>query len=163
MHEAFVELLAGDPAAAAEVAVAGERELRAAGEHGWRSSVAGFAAEAFYELGRDDDAWRYTEIAEEAAAPDDIVTQVQIRYLRALLLARRGELVEAARHAREGTQLVDGTDMAHLAANAWISSGTVARAAGREDEATRAFAHAAELYERKGDVVGLRRVRALQT
>ncbi|MDP9284713.1 MAG: AAA family ATPase, partial [Actinomycetota bacterium] len=67
----WVELLAGDPAAA-------EREFRASyelsermGETGYLSTTAGFLAEALYAQGRYEEALRYTKEGERAAAADD--------------------------------------------------------------------------------------------
>ena len=103
MNEAEIELNAGDPERAAEVALEGVAELERLGEQGWLSTIAGWAAEALYRLGRDDEAWKLTETAERAGAPDDVITQMLIRQVRAKLLARRGEFAEAEQaHARGG-------------------------------------------------------------
>src|SRR2546428_6926251 len=76
----MVEWLAGDPAAA-------ERELRwgyeSLGQMGAAAEVApvlaALLAQALYAQGRDEEALRFSELSEEAAAPDDLSAHVQWR------------------------------------------------------------------------------------
>jgi class 3 adenylate cyclase/tetratricopeptide (TPR) repeat protein len=159
MHTAAIELAAGNPERAAEIARDGEAALAAAGENGWRSTVACFAAEALYQLGRDEEAERYADIAEAAGAADDVLTQMLVRQVRAKLLLRRGELAEAERLAREAVRLADTTDAVPFVADARLDLAVVLEAAGRAGEARDAVAAAADLYERKGHAVGLTRAR----
>lgn len=162
MEAVEVELTAGDPEQAAEIGLAGVAELEALGEQGWLSTVAGYAAEALYRLRRDDEAWVLTNQAEAAGAPDDVITQMLIRQVRAKLLARRGDLVEAERLAREAVALGDPTDAPDAKAAVRRDLATVLAAAGKPDEALDALGEARELFERKGHTVGVAAVEALR-
>jgi tetratricopeptide (TPR) repeat protein len=162
MNEAEIELNAGDPERAAEVALEGISELDRLGESGWLSTVAGHAAEALYRLGRDAEAWQLTRKAEEAGAADDVITQMLIRQVRAKLLARRGELEEAEGLAREALELGRPTDAPEVKANSLRDLAIVLSAAEKRDEALEALDEARALYEEKGHTVGVARVEALR-
>ncbi|MGH2976992.1 MAG: adenylate/guanylate cyclase domain-containing protein [Gaiellaceae bacterium] len=158
MQEAEVELTAGNAQQAFEIAVAGVEQLDELGERGWLSTVAGLAAEAAYRLGRDDEAWRLTEKAEEAGAADDVITQLLILQVRAKLLARRGKLDAAVQMARDAVALVDPTDSIEQKADSHYDLAVVLIAAGRRNEALAALEEARALYEGKGHTVGVARV-----
>jgi tetratricopeptide (TPR) repeat protein len=158
MQEAEIELNAGDAARAAEVALEGVAALNALGERGWLSTVAGHGAEALYRLGRDGEAWQLTDKAEEAGASDDVITQMLIRQVRAKLLARRGELAEAERLAREAVVWGNPTDALEYKAAAYRDLAIVLVAAGKLEEALAALDEARPLYEQKGHTVGVARV-----
>lgn len=162
MQEAEIELMAGDAERAAEVALRGVADLERLGEQGWLSTVAGHGAEALYRLGRDDEAWQLTEKAEKAGAADDVLTQMQIRQMRGKLLARRGELDEAERLAREAVALGEPTDALEAKANSLCDLAVVLAAAGKRDEALGALAQARAFYEQKGHTVGVGRVEELR-
>jgi tetratricopeptide (TPR) repeat protein len=160
MHEAAIELLAGSPEGAAEVALSGARTLEEAGENGWRSTVVCFAGDALYRLGRDDEAWRQTEIAEGIAAADDVLTHLMLRDVRAKILARRGDLDEAERLSREALALANTTDSLSFIADMHVTLAEVLAAAGRLDEAAAEVDRAGEIYARKGHLVGVGQARA---
>ena len=155
MQEAEVELHAGEPQRASEVALEGVRELGELGEQGWLSTVAGHGAEALYRLGRDDEAWKLTETAAEAGAADDVITQMLIRQVRAKILARRGDPAGAERLAREAVAWGEPTDALEVRANAHRDLAVVLAAAGKHDEAFEALEAARAHYEEKGHTVGL--------
>jgi class 3 adenylate cyclase len=163
MEEVEVELLAGDAERAVEVALEGVAELQQLGEQGWLSTVAGLGAEALYRLGRDDEAWKLTEIAHEAGAPDDVVTQMLIRQIRAKLLARRGDVLEAERLAREAVERGEPTDALDVKANSYRDLAIVLTAARKPDEALEALGEAQALYEQKGHTVGVANVEKLRS
>jgi class 3 adenylate cyclase/predicted ATPase len=158
MEAAEAELCAGDPERAAEVALEGVAELEALGEQGWLSTVAGYAAEALCRLGRDEEAWELTNKAEAAGAPDDVITQMLIRQVRAKLHARRNEFAEGERLAREAVALSEPTDALEAKANSYCDLGIVLTAAGKADEALEALAEAHGLFREKGHKSGLARV-----
>ncbi|MGZ4289732.1 MAG: adenylate/guanylate cyclase domain-containing protein [Gaiellaceae bacterium] len=163
MQGAEVELLAGDAERALEIAVEGVEQLDELGERGWLSTVAGYGAEAAYRLGREDEAWRLTERAEEAGAPDDVLTQMLVLQVRAKLLARRGELDSAERMAREAVELLEPTDSLEQKAGTHYDLALVLIAAGKRDEALAALDEARALYEEKGHTVGLARTEQLRS
>ena len=72
----WVELLAGDTAAAERVLRAGFDTLRKIGEMSWFSTVAGLLAEAVLQAGRREEAEALAEASRAAAAPDDVYSQV---------------------------------------------------------------------------------------
>ena len=157
---ARVELLAGDLATA-------EREVRAdcdflakAGETYFLSTVAAVLARVLRAQGRDDEAWECTKTAEGAATEDDVDAQVQWRSVRAPIMARRGDLVDAERLAREALRLAGGAEVPLLLAEAHADLAEVLALAGRRDEAAVEYVHAAALSARKGDVVSAARARA---
>jgi class 3 adenylate cyclase/tetratricopeptide (TPR) repeat protein len=163
MQEAEVELHAGDPQRASEIALEGVAELGALGEQGWLSTVAGHAAEALYRLERDGEAWQLTETAADAGAPADVITQMLVRQVRAKILARRGEHVEAERLAREAVAWGEPTDALEVRANALRDLGIVLAAAGRREEALAAFDDARKHYEQKAHSVGVARIEELRS
>jgi len=158
MQATEIELLADEPARAAEAALAGVAALEKLGERGWLSTVAAFGAEALYRVGRDDEAWRLTDKAEAAAATDDVATQMVVRQVRGKLLARQGELDEALRLGREAVALGEPTDMLDIKATARVDLATILAAAGLREEAAAELAAGRELYEAKGHTVGVARV-----
>jgi len=162
MEAVEVELLADDAERAAEVALEGVAELERLGEQGWLSTVAGWGAEALYRLGRDEEAWRMTDKAEAAGAAHDVITQMLIRQVRAKILARRGELHDAERLAREAVELGRPTDAPEAKASSLRDLAIALVAAGQRDEALTALAEARSLYEQKGHTVGVARVEKLR-
>ena len=157
-----VELNAGDAARAAEVALEGVAALEALGEQGWMSTVAGWAAEALYRLGRDDEAWRMTDKAERAGAADDVITQMLICQVRAKILARRGEHAEAERLARESVAWGEPTDALEHKAVSCYDLAVVLAAAGKREAALAALETAHAFYSEKGHTVGVARVEELR-
>jgi len=155
MARTYVELLARDYARSAEEAVAGCHALAELGERGWQSTLACQAAQALYELGEGEEAWRWTGVAEETGAADDTITQMLLRQVRAKILARRGEHVEAERLARDAVELCAGTDMLSATADARLDLAEVLAASGRVDEAHAELRAAEELYRAKGHTVGV--------
>jgi class 3 adenylate cyclase/tetratricopeptide (TPR) repeat protein len=156
----YVELVAGDAAAA-------ERELRAAcegtervGELGFLSSIVPLLVDALLAQGRDDEALQATERwrPERLTVPEDADAQAGWRRVRAVTMARRGELEEAERLAREAVEIASGTDYLDDRADAFASLGEVLRLAGREEEATAAVQEALRLYEQKGNIAAAARV-----
>ncbi len=156
---ALVELLAGDARAAAETARLAWDRLGAIGETGFRSTTGGILAEALAATGEDEQAEAILDQVSRLAQADDIDPQIRLRMLRARLLAKRGELAEAERLAREAVAIVDATDYIDLGGDAHLALGDVLAAAGRDDEAASELRAALERYERKGNLVRAGQVR----
>ncbi len=149
-----IETLAGDHAAA-------ERELRAGfevvtelGELGFLSTVAALLARCLVEQGRLEEAERFAAVSGEAAAPDDLATQVSLGSSRARILAARGLLADAERAAQEAVELAEATDDLNSRADTLLDQAEVLRLAGSTDRAAASAERALELYEQKGNVVG---------
>ena len=150
----LVEILAGDAAAAAEELRAGYAALEEIGETSILANVAAMLAQVLYSQGRDDDAFRFSEISEQATARDDLSPQVQWRAVRAKLLARAGAAEDGERLAREGVALAEGTpDFLLLRADALFDLAEVVALGSGEAAAVAPTEKALELYERKGNVV----------
>jgi tetratricopeptide (TPR) repeat protein len=150
----IIELLAGDASGA-------ERELRPACEAlerigSWSDLVtaASMLADALFIQGRDEEALRLTELAERLASPQDVDAEIRWRRVRAKVLARRVDIEEAERLAREATALGARTDYVDLHAQAVADLAEVLRLAGRLEEAAAATAEAVRLDEEKGNIAG---------
>jgi len=155
----YVEMLAADYAAAERELRFGYEEYERMGETGVRSMNAAMLAEALCEQGRDDEAERYVQLCRENAAADDLASQVGWRTVAARLLARRGELGDAERTAREAVALESGDSL--MSPATWSSLGEVLAVAGEKEAAEEAFAHAVQLHEQKGNTAGAARTREL--
>jgi ATP/maltotriose-dependent transcriptional regulator MalT len=157
----FVEMLAGDPAAAAATLRRSDEALREMGERSFRSTIAGLLAHALCALGEDDEAERFSRECEESAADEDVFSQVLWRSARAKVLARRGEAGAAEAAAGEAVAIADRTDLLNTQADALLDLAEVLALAGRAAEARDAALEAAERFERKGNLPSLARARAL--
>jgi class 3 adenylate cyclase/tetratricopeptide (TPR) repeat protein len=155
-----VELLAGDPAAAAAFGEEGCRLLGELGQQSFLSSAAGVLAEAYFQLGRLDDADTWASRAAESGASDDSGTQMRSRQVRAKVLACRGDLAQAERLAREAIAIGEKTDLLDDQAGAYADLAQVLLAGNRPNEAAEALEQALERYERKENRVMAGRVRA---
>jgi tetratricopeptide (TPR) repeat protein len=153
-----VELLAGDPAAAA---AAGEElcgRLEGAGSRDLEA-FAGRLAQAHYQLGRLDEADAWAARAAELGTSDDAYTQMLWRQARAKVLARRGDLPDAERLAHEAVAICERTEMLDAQADAYADLAEVLSLAGRHREAGQALEQALERYERKQNLVMAERTR----
>ena len=86
----------------------------------------------------------------ELGHADDPITQALWRRVLALVLAHRGDPVEAQRLVREALVIAQTTDSPWYQGETLADLAQVLEAAGRLDEATAAHREALELYERKG-------------
>jgi tetratricopeptide (TPR) repeat protein len=134
--------------------------LDQAGERGYLSSIAGFLSHALIAEGEDVEAERFSRECEEAAAAEDVLSQVLWRTARAKLRARHGLLDEAEALTREAVRLSQPSDLLGTRAAALADLADVLELAGSTDEALPALREAARLYESKGNVVAHARVAA---
>ena len=130
------------------------------GEKGVFSTTACFLGEAVYRQGQIDEAERYSAISEEFGVSDDRFNEASWRGLRAKVLAARGDFEQAEALAREAVEIAVGTDYFELAAAAWLDLAEILQATGHADVAAPAH-EALVLYERKGNLVGAGRAKAL--
>jgi class 3 adenylate cyclase/tetratricopeptide (TPR) repeat protein len=157
--EAMVRMHAGQPALAERVLRADVEALRSISEGGLLATSGAMLAQALYALDRRDEAAEWCDVAVETGAPDDILTQVIWRGVKAKILAHEGRADAAEALAREAVDLVQATDLLLWRGDAMLDLAEVQRLSSRMyQEAARS---ALSEYERKGNAVGSARARAL--
>jgi len=158
---AYVEMLAGEPRQAERELRSGYADLEKMGEKGYLSTVAAELAQALYEQRQFDEAERFTHVSQELGPVDDYATQVEWRGTRAKVLARRGEFDAAVALAEEAVALAEDTDYLNLQGDICRDLAEVLSLAGRIGDAASRSREALEVYERKGNTVSAKRVRAM--
>jgi tetratricopeptide (TPR) repeat protein len=159
-HDAAVEFLAGEPAAAEERLRTAYERLDEIGEKAFAASTAAMLAHALSAQGRYEEAAEFCRASREAAAVDDLSAQVEWRGVSAKLLGHRGRYEEAEALAREAVELVAQTDFLRHHGEALLDLGDVLALGGERQKAAAAFRAGLELYERKGDTVMAGRARS---
>jgi class 3 adenylate cyclase/tetratricopeptide (TPR) repeat protein len=157
---ATIEQLAGDLDAAERELVSGHGRLAAIGENELRSTIAASLAHVLHEQGRDDEAETYARASEEAAAEDDVGSQVLWRSALAKVLARRDGSADAAELAQEAVALAATTDMLSLHGTTLLDLARVEALLNGGAAPPALVAEARALFERKGDAASLRRAAA---
>jgi predicted ATPase/class 3 adenylate cyclase len=152
-HEAVVELLAGNPAAAETSMRTAYRALEEMGERAFRSTMAATLGLLILEQGRDEEAEALAEVSARLGATGDLLTQIRWRRVRARVLARRAEIQAAEALAREALTIAEATDFVNERADALIDLSHVLEESRRCDEAVAAASRALDLYELKGNAV----------
>jgi predicted ATPase/class 3 adenylate cyclase len=152
-HEAVVELLAGNPAAAEKSARTAYRALEEMGERAFRSTMAATLALVIIEQGRDEEAETLAEVSAKLGAVGDLLTQIRWRRARARVLALRMEIPAAEALAREALAIAKKTDFINERADTLIDLSHVFEASRRSDETVAAASEALHLYELKGNLV----------
>jgi tetratricopeptide (TPR) repeat protein len=122
------------------------------------ADAAGHMAFAVLELDRLEEADAWAGRAAALGASVEAEKEMLWRRVRASVLARRGQHVEAERLAREAAVICDGTEMLNEQGNVYADLGEVLLRAGKPAEAAAALEQAEERYRRKGNVVSARRV-----
>lgn len=144
-----LEMAAGRYPEAVAAMRSGFETMRAMGDRGYSSTVAGGLAHALLAVGDDEEAERYARDALKNAAVDDMEPKMSATGAVAVALARRGELDEATRLANEALARARETDYVLNLAETLTDFAQVAAAAGRDEEAKAALAEAIEILERK--------------
>jgi predicted ATPase len=157
----YVEMLAGEPAAATLILRESYAQLEPMGERAYLSTAAALLAHTLCAEGELDEAERFSRISESTTAPEDVFSQILWRSARGKILARRGELPEAEALVREAVELAEGTDMLNTQGDTLAHLGEVLSLAGRQAEAAEVLEQAANRFEQKGNVVSLAQVLAL--
>lgn len=160
-HEAVVRMLAGQPERAEPPLRAGMLTLTAMEDRGLLATTAAMLAQAVLAQDRPREAGELCRVAADAAAADDIVTQVIWRGVEAKLLAGAGRGTEAQARAREAVELAEPTDLLSHRGDAMLDLADVLRTCSRPGEADRAVREGLVLYEQKEHAVGAARARAL--
>jgi class 3 adenylate cyclase/tetratricopeptide (TPR) repeat protein len=152
-----VAMLEGDAARAEAAARETCESAQATGELGNFMIFCCNLARALIELGRDDEAEQWLERGREHVS-EERLPQILWRQARGKLLARRGELEEGERLAREAVAVAEETDMLNVHADALLGLADVLVLAGRDARAE--LDEALALYERKGNLVMAERTRS---
>jgi class 3 adenylate cyclase/tetratricopeptide (TPR) repeat protein len=162
-HQAgYVELLAGDAAAAERTLRPACEALEQMGDWGHFATLAPKLADALFIRGGDDEeAQRLTQLAERSATPGVADEDIGWRRVRAKLLARQGDAEEAERVAREATGRAALTDLLDDRAQALADLAAVLRLGGRMEESAMALEEAIRLHEQKGNIVAADTLRAV--
>jgi class 3 adenylate cyclase/tetratricopeptide (TPR) repeat protein len=159
MARGDIELLAGDPRAAAEVLEAGAAELERFGEAGFRSTVCAILATAYYELGRYEDAERIIGETERTATPDDLDPLIRVRSVRAMLGARAGDGEHAAALIVDALQMASSTDWLDIRGETLLDASEVHELLGNRPAARSAAEEALALFEATENLVSAARAR----
>jgi ATP/maltotriose-dependent transcriptional regulator MalT len=159
-HEAVVELLAGEPAAAERRLRQGYERLEAMGEQALLATTAAFLAQAAQARGDADEAEALCATAERLAPADDVITHAIARGVRARVLAGRGRYDEAEAAGAEAVALAARTDALVEHGDAHLALADVLELRGRGEAADGHVREAISLYERKGAVVLAERARS---
>lgn len=123
--------------------------LKRAGDLSRLSTVAALYARLLYMQGRYDDSEQYAALSDEAAASDDVGSQIIMQGTRAKLLARRGERAHAQELADSAVALAAETDFLLIHGDALRDRGEVLAILGHSDRASEDLEQAIQLYERK--------------
>ena len=159
-----VELLAGDPIAAAEYGAEGCRLHEELGNQEFLGMAAGNLAQALYASDRFEEADLWAGRGQELeSASGEQWARLVWRQVKGKVLARRGEHEVAQRLAREAVAIADETDLLDPAGGAHADLAEVLELAGKRAEAAAALEQALDRFERKGNLVSAQRVRTRLT
>jgi class 3 adenylate cyclase/tetratricopeptide (TPR) repeat protein len=160
MEAAGLEEIAGDIEAAERLLRSGYELLASLGEKGYLSTAAGQLARCMALLGRIEEAEELAGVSEDAAATDDVYSQIVWRQARALALARRGRSDEALALAQDIVALAEPSDDCRLVSMACEDVAEVYRLADRTGEAAAALERAIDVWDRKAAPFVADRLRA---
>ncbi|HEY3069047.1 MAG TPA: adenylate/guanylate cyclase domain-containing protein [Gaiellaceae bacterium] len=155
-----VGLLAGEVDWAERELRAGYESLERMGEKGFRSTIAALLADALYQQGRYDEAQYFAQACLQIAGAHDVASQVWGRAVTAQLLAIQGLHDQAAEKARQAVALARKTDDLYLLGQALMRHAEVLRLAERGHDEASVLEEAAEVNERKGNLVTARKAGA---
>ena len=154
-----IEMLADNLSAAENEFRRGFDELIQMGEKNFLSTMAGLLAQCLYMQGRFDEAEDMCEISKNAAAPDDLESQVLWRSVQAKGIARNGFFDEARELAATTVELINSTDSPLIRGAALLDCAEVLELAGSSREAASLIKEAISLYVAKGNPVSTERAR----
>lgn len=154
--EADMELFAGDPARAYDAALGGRSALEETAETGYKATVVGYLAQAALALGRDAEAVELADEVRGIAAEDDFEPRARAQFVRAQVLARRGDFAGADDLIAAAAAFVEPTDWLSLKQSFAAAQAEVARLAGRPAEQRAALERALAFAETKNLVEAAR-------
>ena len=155
VHAGLIELLADDPAAAADHLRAARTGFEALGVSSGAAQAAALLARALVEQGgSDEEVLEQTRFAEEQGG-EDLKTMITWCSARAEALVRCGETEHALALAQRAVSLAEPTDALADKADASMALARVLSSVGRDAEAREAAEAAGALYAAKGHTVGV--------
>ena len=154
----LIAMLAGDPATAEKHLRREYDSLQQMGERRILATTAVTLAKviAAQSPSRYDEATHLIEISREAPGGEDLSAQAVSQGLMARVLADRGDVREAEELARSAVALAAQTDLLSEHADILLDLAHVLAAGGRVPDARAAAAEAVDLYQRKGNLPGVR-------
>jgi tetratricopeptide (TPR) repeat protein len=156
-----VERLAGEWKAAERLYRRGYETYERMGEKTQLSTLAVLLGNAVYAQGDYDEAFELTQVSMDAASPEDFLSQMLWRALRAKVLSERGATSEAETLGRDAVEVGRKTDSIDMQGDVAMDLSEVLSRAGRAREAREAVEEAIRLYERKGNVTSAARARTV--
>jgi tetratricopeptide (TPR) repeat protein len=156
----WVEMLAGDAAAAERVLRPGYEKLAELGATGQLQVVGSYLAQAVCKQGRHDEAERLA-LAVEQMDPSSVAEVALARCARAKAITQLGRVQEGEQLAWEAVALIDQTEFLIDRAGARMDLAEVLLVAGHSDEAAPVLSEALRLHEEKGNLVSAEKTRAL--
>ena len=159
---AQIELESGDPARAEEALRRDDESLKAIGEKYIRSYVLGLLGRVLASQRRFEEVGTVSHELEQIADGEDVAAQDDWRSLRAMAIARDGDVAQARQLLDEAVERGATTDYVAMQAETQLRVADVARVAGDDAAADAATATALRLYREKGAVASARKVETLQ-
>jgi tetratricopeptide (TPR) repeat protein len=156
----WVEMLAGDAAAAERLLRTACETLEELGATGFLQTAGSYLAQAVCMQARFDEAERLALSAEQLD-PTSVAEVANARWARARAVAGLGRIEEGEQLAHEAVALIDQTEYLVDRAQARMALAEVLLAAGRSDQAAHALQEALRLHEQKGNLVSAERTRTL--
>jgi DNA-binding SARP family transcriptional activator len=150
--EGLIEMLAGEPARAAQAYRRGIEIAQAIGDVAGADVHAVRLAEALSLIGRGEEAAQALRAIPSPPESASLSSSGYWRLARARVLALQGELAEAESHARVATALVASTDLLDLRGDVMLVLADVLEAEARSVESAVALGEAVRLYEQKGNL-----------
>lgn len=154
-----VSLLAGDLDSAESDFRLGFDEAQRVADPGHAASCAALLSRALFEKGRFDESMRFSRIAEQASFGSPEMSQGEWKATRARLQAKEGHLEEAVEVLQRIIGLYPPAALPRDRADALIDLAEVCELGGRTDEASSARHEALKLYEAKGVLPAVERVK----
>jgi tetratricopeptide (TPR) repeat protein len=159
METSPIDEVAGDVDAAERELRDGYEQLVTLGDRAYLSTAAGRLARCVALRGDLVEAEELADVCEASSASDDLYSQVAWRQARALVLAQRTDADGALRLAHEAVALSRGSDDCLLRALALEDLAEVHRLSGRIAEAVGSLEGAMDLWQDKGAVAVVDRLR----
>jgi len=159
---AQIEMLAGDPAAAARELYASSAAFDEIGAATSATTHRALLAEVVASLGRLDEAADLADQVAAKASADDVITHVLWRSALARVRAREGSAQEAVELATEARRRLGDAEFPQLSIAALLATAEAATAADEAGEAARLLSEARRIAEAKGAVASIAQLAAVR-